>query len=209
MGKLQINRKVLGMVQTNCYLLINNETQEVVLVDPADQAKDLIAAIEQMKLKPAAILLTHGHFDHIGAVGSVAAHFQIPVYAGTDEADMLQDADLNLSGQLGTPMTVKVNRFLADQETFTVAGFAFKVFHTPGHTKGGVCYYIEADAVLFSGDTLFRDSIGRTDLPTGNMSALVRSVQNLLAVLPDETAVYPGHEAETSAGHEKKYNPYL
>lgn len=209
MGKLQINRKVLGMVQTNCYLLINNETQEVVLIDPAAQAKELIATVEEMKLKPAAILLTHGHFDHIGAVGSVAAHFQIPVYAGKEEADMLQDANLNLSGQFGTPMTIKANRFLADQEMFTLAGFEFKVFHTPGHTKGGVCYYIVTEDVLFSGDTLFRESIGRTDLPTGNMSTLVRSVRSLLEVLPDDTAVYPGHEAETTAGHEKTYNPYL
>lgn len=208
MGKLKIEQRVIGMVATNVYLGINTQTKEAFLVDPADQAENIALWLTQSGVTLKAILLTHGHFDHIGAVSELKKKYQVPVYAMAAEAVVMEDSTLNLSAGFSSPFSVKCDYKLKDEEKITVAGFEITAYHTPGHTKGGACYYIEEEQVLFSGDTLFCRSVGRTDFPTGSMGELRRSVQRLLAMLPDEVRVMPGHECDTSILDEKRYNPY-
>lgn len=209
MGKLHLEKMVLGMVGTNFYLAVNEETKEALLIDPPDRADLIAAKVAELEIQPVGILLTHGHFDHIGAATETAGRYGIPVLAHEAEVDVLENTGINLSGNFGGGFTVKADRTVRDGEEFTMAGFQIQVFHTPGHTKGGACYYLPEEQVLFSGDTLFCESIGRTDFPTGSMSALVRSARHLTEVLPEETKVYPGHESMTDIAHEKLYNPYL
>lgn len=198
------------MVQTNTWFAINEETKELILIDPADDAKRIIRKIEADGLKLQAILLTHGHFDHIGAVDDLRAHFQgVQCYAGEKEAEVLENGSYNLSASWAAALSVRADRLLRDKETLNLAGFKIRVIETPGHTKGGVCYYLPEEGVLFSGDTLFRTSVGRTDFPTGSMSQIVRSVQYLTENLPGDTVVYPGHQETTTIAYEKRFNPYL
>ena len=208
MQKMRIVTLQLGMLATNCYLVANEETGELVIIDPADEAERIIARVRQMNARPVAILLTHGHFDHIGAVTSLQKTFAIPVCAMTEEQELLQNAQKNLSGLYGKPVMVQADRFLRDGEKVQLAGFSFAVLHTPGHTVGGCCYYCKEEQVLFSGDTLFHGSVGRTDFPTGSMGMLHDSIHRKLFVLPAETAVYPGHGEATDIAYEKRYNPY-
>ncbi len=208
MGKLKIEQRVIGPVATNVYLGINTETKEAFLIDPADQPDRIAAWIAQAGVTLKAILLTHGHFDHIGAVNELKKQFQVPVYAMAAEAVVMNDSTLNLSCNWASAFTVKCDYELKDEEVLQIAGFEITAYHTPGHTRGGACYYIASEQVLFSGDTIFCHSVGRTDFPTGSMGELRRSLQRMLAVLPDETRVFPGHECDTSIADEKRYNPY-
>lgn len=208
MGKLKIEQRVLGMVATNVYLGIHTETKEAFLVDPADRADYIADWIRKSGVTLKAILLTHGHFDHIGASEELKKEFQVPIYAMAAEAVVLEDSRLNLSANWAAPFTAKCDIELQDEQELKVAGFTVIAYHTPGHTKGGACYYLPEEQVLFSGDTIFRASVGRTDFPTGSMGELRRSVQRMLKLLPDETAVLPGHESDTSIADEKKWNPY-
>ena len=206
MQKMRIVTMQLGMLATNCYLVANEETGELVILDPADEADRILARVRQMNARPVAILLTHGHFDHIGAVASLQKTYSIPVCAMTEEQELLQDAQKNLSGLYVKPVTVQADRFFRDGETVQLAGFSFRVLHTPGHTAGSCCYYLAEEHVLLSGDTLFAGSCGRTDLPTGSMNAIVRSIRERLFALPPETEVYPGHGETTSIGWEQRSN---
>ena len=209
MGKLRIEQKVIGMVATNVYLGINTQTQEAFLVDPADMPEQIEGWIRQAGVTLKAILLTHGHFDHIGAVNVLRKNLQVPVYAMQAEKSVLDDAMLNLSGGHGQGFTVKGDRFLSDMDSISVAGFDMTVYHTPGHTRGGACYYIPEEKVLFSGDTIFCECVGRSDLPTGNHAELVRSARRMLDALPEDVLIFPGHEESTTVAHEKAYNPYI
>ncbi len=209
MGQLELQCEVKGPVQTNVYLGMHKETREAFLVDPADCADELAQWVRSTRATPRAILLTHGHYDHTGAAMRLKAEFQIPIYAMGAERALLSDAALNLSAKWGRGFTVKADRFLEDGETFSVAGFSIKAFHAPGHTKGGACYWIADEKVLFSGDTIFYESIGRTDLPTGNHAELLRTVREILNALPADAAIFPGHGEETTVAHELQYNPYV
>lgn len=209
MGKLRVESLVLGMVATNCYLLQNRETGEIVIMDPADEAERIEQKVAQMGGKPRAILLTHGHFDHIGAADALRRRYEIPVCAPRAEAELLQDPNQNLSLAMGgRGITVTADQLFEDEQCVTFAGLSLQVLYTPGHTCGSACYYLEEEQVLFSGDTLFHCSVGRTDLPTGSMSRLHDSIHRRLFVLPEQTLVYPGHDQMTDIGYEKKYNPY-
>lgn len=207
---MKIETMVLGDVRTNCYLLINEETKEALVVDPADRADVIVRKLIDEGLTLKAILLTHGHGDHILAVGALKKQFGVKVYAAKAEEALLSDTAQNLSKALfGIEVTVKPDVLLEDGQEFEAAGICLRMLHTPGHTPGGCCYYQAEEKILFSGDTLFCGSIGRTDFPGGSLSQLVRSVKEKLLVLPEDVKVYPGHEEMTTIGHEKRYNPYM
>ena len=209
MGQIEIKSMTFGMVATNCYLIINKETKEALLIDPADNALRISNVIEENVCTLKAILLTHGHFDHIMALNELKKRYNVPVYAHEEEEDVLKQSSLNMSGMIGQIYTTQADIYVKDGEHLKLAGLDIIVLHTPGHTKGGVCYYLPKEKVLMSGDTLFHCSIGRTDFPTGSMSQLVRSVKEQLFVLPDDVQVYPGHDSVTSIGYEKQYNPFF
>ena len=209
MDNIKIFHFVLGPVATNCYIVINTETNEAVIVDPAARADRLSDELLKQGASPVAILLTHGHFDHIMAVNELKDKYNIPVYAHRDEEDVLRQTSLNMSTNMGVRYVTEADHYLLDGDKLELAGFDFIVYHTPGHTKGGVCYYMPDQKLLFSGDTLFHGSVGRTDFPTGSMGTLVRSIREKLFVLPDDVQVLPGHEDMTTIGFEKKYNPFL
>ena len=209
MGQIEIKSMTLGMVATNCYLIINKENKEALLVDPADNALRISNVIEENGCTLKAILLTHGHFDHIMGIDTLRREWSVPVYASALEQKVLTDANVNLSVAYGAGYVFADAKFLEDGASLALAGYQIRMISTPGHTAGGCCYYIEEEEVLFSGDTLFAGSVGRTDFPTGSMSTLVRSVKERLLSLPEDTQVYPGHMEATTIGFEKENNPFL
>lgn len=207
---MKIQNFVLGMVGTNCYLVVNEEEKQCILIDPAVYSGEIAEQIRREGLDLRAILLTHGHFDHIMGIDGFRKEFpEIPVYAHREEEALLKDASMNASLEFGRQYTFSGAAYAEDGDMLDLAGMQFQVIHTPGHTIGGCCYYLQEEKVLFSGDTLFRESIGRTDFPTGNGGQLMRSIREKLFILPEETAVYPGHMERTTIGDEKKYNPYF
>jgi glyoxylase-like metal-dependent hydrolase (beta-lactamase superfamily II) len=206
---IAIRMMVLGPVQTNCFFLINEDTKEVLIIDPADSAKRIIQWVNSEQLKPVAILLTHGHFDHILAVNDVKKEYGIPVYASKDEVEVLATPQLNVSTMMGMRLSMKADELFQDGDVLELAGMKLKVIATPGHTIGSVCFYIEEEKMLISGDTLFCTSVGRSDFPTGNGRQLIESIKTRLFVLPDDTAVFPGHNDMTSIGYEKVHNPFI
>lgn len=210
MIQMQVEHLSVGPVQTNCYLAINKETKEAIIIDPGDDADRIGMRLKQLEAKPVAILLTHGHFDHAGAAKTLATQYDILVYAHEKEAKTLEDSRMNLSGPLvGGATTYHADVFLKDEQELTLAGLHMRVLFTPGHTPGGCCYYFPREDVLFSGDSLFCGSVGRTDFPGGSMRTLVDSVRNKLMSLPENTIVYPGHDIETTIEQERMYNPFL
>ncbi len=208
MSNFKILQMRLGMIQTNVYVAVHEDTGECVIVDPADSANVIAQQLSARSLKPVAILLTHGHFDHIGAVDDLRDLYSIPVLALREEQHLLADPEENLSDNYGMNLSIQADEWLTDGQELTLAGEKFTVIATPGHTEGGACYYLPERDVLFSGDTLFCCSIGRTDFPTGSSSALVTSLREKLLVLPESTVVYPGHNEATSIEWEKEHNPW-
>ncbi len=200
---------MLGMCQTNCYFVYREGSSKVIFIDPADYGEQIFKAMKDNGFEVAAILLTHGHFDHIWGCSRLRQLTSAPVYAYEGEEKVLLSSDLNVSAGAGRACTVKANTLLKDGEEVTIEDMTFKVIATPGHTQGSCCYYFEEAGMLISGDTLFEESVGRTDLPTGSMSTLVRSIKDKLFELPDDTVVYPGHGDSTTIEHEKKYNPFI
>lgn len=209
MGKLELQQCVLGPVYTNCYIAKNKETGEALIIDPADSPSKIELKVNAMGARPVAVLLTHGHFDHIMGVEAVREKYQIPVYACRQEEEMLREPSVNMTDQMGKSCSIRPDVFLDDLQVFEAAGFSIQMIHTPGHTKGSCCYYLKEEGVLFSGDTLFCGSVGRTDFPGGSASQIRNSLHRLLAALPDDTNVYPGHDTSTTIGYEKRYNPFV
>lgn len=205
----EVLRYIVGPVCTNCYLLVNHKTGELLVVDPGDQAQLIEKQIEKTGAKPVAILLTHGHFDHAGAAEELADKYQTSIYAHEAEKETLEDPGLNLCGMIGEHKVYRADVFVKDEEVLNLAGFSIRVFFTPGHTIGGCCYYIADEKILFSGDTLFQESVGRTDFPRGSASDLIRAIREKLMPLPDDVTVYTGHDESTLIGYERMHNPYL
>ena len=208
MADLKIGKITLGVCATNCYFIYEQDKNKAIVVDPADDGAYIYSALKDRGFEICAILLTHGHFDHIWGCSELRKLSGAKVYALKEEEDLLQSADLNVSAQVRRPCTVKANTFVSDGDELTIEGMTFKVIATPGHTKGSCCFYFEDEKMLISGDTLFEESVGRTDLPTGSMSVLNKSIKEKLAPLPDDVTVYPGHGNRTTIGHEKNYNPF-
>ena len=205
MKKASIEQMVLGAVSTNAWLVKNKETGEMIIIDPADNAEKIIRKIELMEGNPTAILLTHGHFDHMLAAATLREQYKIPVYAMTAEQEVLESAENNLSAYWATPYTMTADEWLVNGSKLSLAGFDILVLHTPGHTVGSCCFYIKDESVLFSGDTLFAGSIGRTDFPTSSGRQMKESLRKILTGLPEDTRVCPGHNEETTIGYEKRY----
>ena len=199
---LVVKNMVLGMVMTNCYIAYDDVVKEAFIVDPADSADEIQLKITELGVKPVAILLTHGHFDHIGAVDELRDEYKIKVYVYEDEKDVMT-SDANLASMIGKRMSVEADEYLRDLQTIIIGGEKIQVIHTPGHTKGSCCFYLPDEKVLFSGDTMFCQSFGRTDFPTGSMSQLISSIKNRLLKLDDDVKVYPGHNEETKIGFER------
>ena len=191
----------------NIYIYFDKNTKEGVIVDASDSYETVRKTIEENQINVKAILLTHGHFDHILCVDKIRELTKAPVYAHESETVILENAEFNRGVLRGLDITVKPDKFFVDGDVFTFAdGIELKVIHTPGHTAGGVCYYDEKNAVVFTGDTLFRGTIGRTDMPTGDTDTLIKNVREKLFTLPDGVIVYPGHEASSTIAYEKEHN---
>ena len=209
MADLKVRHLVVGAVATNCYIAENRKTKEALIIDPGDNAARIEQIIKEDGVVPVAVLLTHGHFDHIMGIDDFLKAFPVPVYAGEDELPVIEDDRLNVSSMYGPKYAFHGAQPVRDGQVIECAGIEVDVLQTPGHTVGGCCYYLPKEHRLFSGDTLFCASIGRTDLPTGSSSQLVRSVQEKIMTLPDDTKIYPGHMEETSVQFEKEHNPFI
>lgn len=207
MADLEIFRKTLGDMGTNCYIMVNHDTNECIVFDPAAEAEVLKEIFSDPKFKLQAIFLTHGHFDHIGAVKELKDTFHVPVYASKEENEqVLGKLEANLSAMFGNPVTLQADEVLKDGEKIDIIGTTLTCILTPGHTAGGMCYYSEELQSLIAGDTLFCGSVGRTDFPTGNGQVLLNSIHEKLFTLPDETKVFPGHMDSTTIVWEKENN---
>ena len=195
---------VVGMMETNCYIVGDEFTKEVFIIDPGSDYKKIKNIIDAGGLKPQAVINTHGHGDHIGADNE----FSLPIWIHGSDAEFLQDPSKNLSGAFGFLLKTKAaSRILKEGEVLTAGKVKLEVIHTPGHTPGSIC--LKGDGVVFTGDTLFCEGIGRTDFAYGSEECILRSVNEKLFILPDDYAVYPGHGPSTSIGHEKKNNPFI
>lgn len=198
----------VGSLGTNCYILFCEDTLEAAVIDPGGNADEIAAVIKREKLNVKYIINTHGHADHIAANSRIKSITGAAVIIHTDDANMLTNAQLNLSMFIGAGITCDpANRLLKDGDTIVIGLMQIKVIHTPGHTPGGVCLLVEN--ALFSGDTLFAESIGRTDFPGGSHSQLIQNIKNKLMVLPDDINVWPGHGPATTIGWERKMNPFI
>jgi hydroxyacylglutathione hydrolase len=207
---ITIKQMTVGEVMTNCYLVMNPDSHEMVIIDPGGAADRLLSQADAMGGDVQAILLTHGHFDHILAAERLRNTYHCRIFAEEHEKALLEDPVKNLTGMLGagSGLILHADEFLHDQEERSFAGYKVRVMHTPGHTAGGCCYYFPEERVLFSGDTLFAGSCGRTDFPTASMMDMRESLRRLLTELPEDVVVYPGHDRSTTIGDEKRYNPY-
>lgn len=202
----------LGDFMTNCYTLYHQETREAVIIDPASNGAFLYKQLTDQRLTCVGILLTHGHMDHIAGIPELQDKLgqPVPVYAAETEKGILEDPMQNLSTMLaGKPAVLTPDILLKDGQELKLLGTTMHCILVPGHTQGGMCYYLPENHILISGDTLFSGSIGRSDFPTGDGRLLVQSIQDKLLSLPEETTVYPGHNQKTTIGREKKYNPFF
>ena len=205
---LKIETMTVGMAQSNCYI-IHNET-EAIIVDPGGEQARIEQTIERLDIKPIAILLTHTHYDHIGALEGIRDTYNVPVYVAAEENNWLMDPMRNLSGYVGESITTRpAEEELLIGDEMTIGDFTFKVLPTPGHSPGGVSFvFMDGDFVI-TGDALFGGSIGRTDFPGSNHEQLLTSIREQLFTLPEHYTIYPGHMGRSTIGHEKNYNPFF
>jgi hydroxyacylglutathione hydrolase len=209
---MQVDNLVLGAFETNCYVLRHEPgVSQCLVIDTGLDSSPLIDFLQTNGLAPAALILTHGHADHIAGVVELHANFpNMAVCIHRLDAKMLTGEQDNLSMLAGALYKAEPADTLLEQgDVVDKAGIRLEALHTPGHTPGGICLYAADDGIVFAGDTLFDGSVGRTDFPGGSMTQLLRSIKEKLFVLPDETVVYPGHGPTTTIGREKAYNPFV
>lgn len=207
---MRITNLPSGALQANTYLAVDEKTNEGFIVDPGGYNKVLTKEVRDNDVNIKYIILTHGHSDHICGVNEHKAEFpdaKIVAYKG--EEAMLENPNLNQSPGFGVPYSTKADILVSDGDELKVGDVTLKFIHTPGHTEGGMCIYVKEAKALFSGDTLFRQSIGRTDFPGGSYKEIMDSIRKKLFLLPDDTNVFPGHMGTTSIGFEKENNPFV
>jgi hydroxyacylglutathione hydrolase len=207
---LKIHTLLNGPVEENCYLIHLEGSSEAIVIDPGSTPVQLKKAIDEAGLIPLQILATHGHFDHVGAVFALAEAYRAPFACHPLDRELLESLeDTYQFYGMGSTKRPKISRELHDEEMISLGGMNLKVFHTPGHTPGGLCFYHAESASLFSGDTLFRHSIGRSDFEGGDHRQLVASIKEKLFSLPEVTRIYPGHGEASSIAEEKRNNPFV
>jgi hydroxyacylglutathione hydrolase len=209
---MKIDHLILGEYENNCYILRKSEeSSNCLIIDTSLPDPKLVNFLKRYNLNPVATIITHGHADHIIGLRELRKNYpDMKVYIHELDQYMLTDAELNLSALVGKDFkTAAADVIVDDGDMIEIAGLKLEVLHTPGHTQGGICLYSQEDAVLFSGDTLFSGSIGRSDFPGGDMEQLIKGIKAKLLTLPEDTKVYPGHGSATTIKREKKLNEYL
>jgi glyoxylase-like metal-dependent hydrolase (beta-lactamase superfamily II) len=206
---LDVQMVTVGPIAENCFVLRREGSGSGLIVDPGDEADRILATVEQMGAKVEAILLTHCHFDHIGAVKPVATITGAPVYCSEIEAPVLADVMTYVPPGFGPYESYEAEETVRGGETLELAGLTLDVIFTPGHSPGHVTYSVRGEEAMFSGDVLFQGSVGRVDLPGGDGPTLLRSIRALVDAHPPETGVYPGHMGVTTLGAERATNPFL
>jgi len=205
---MKFKRLSLGVYQANCYILHDEKTNETAVIDPGGGFSEIRRYIEANRLKIKYIILTHGHGDHIGALRELKDYTDAIVCIHREDQEMLKSSRINLTVFMGYPdISMEADRLLEDGDILELGDIKLNIIHTPGHSRGGICVYCEDS--LFSGDTLFTGSIGRTDLNGGSYDEIIASIKDKLLILPDNTAVYPGHGPSSAISIEKINNPFL
>lgn len=204
---MYVERIPAGIYAANCYIIGDEKTMKAAIVDPGGDAYKIMIRVKELGYEIVAIILTHGHGDHIGGVMEVKEETNAPVMIHAEDAHMLKDPKKNLSSLMGENSQFEADRLLKNNGIVEVGNLELKIIHTPGHTRGGIT--ISCEDCLFTGDTLFQNSIGRTDFEGGDFDTIIKSIKNKLLVFDDKTLVLSGHGPESTVGHEKKRNPFL
>jgi hydroxyacylglutathione hydrolase len=200
----------VGALQCNCSIFGDEMTREAIVVDPGDEIEDVLAILARHSLKVKAIVITHAHIDHIGGAAKLKAATGAPVYMNARDQELYDRLDIQAAWlQIKTPEQTSIDSEARDGDSIALGDAVFHVLHTPGHTQGSISLWIPAENKLLAGDTLFRDSIGRTDLPGGDGRQILRSIRDKLLTLPEDAVVVPGHGGSTTIGREKERNPFL
>jgi hydroxyacylglutathione hydrolase len=200
----------VGLLQCNCSIFGDEESREAIVIDPGDNIDQILAVLEKHALKVKAIVITHAHIDHIGGAAKLKSATGAPVHMNSSDQELYDGLDMQAAWlQMKTPEKTSIDKEARDGDTLGLGDAVFHVLHTPGHTQGSISLWIPEENKLIAGDTLFRDSIGRTDLPGGDGRQILRSIHDKLLTLPDEAVVVPGHGGNTTIGREKERNPFL
>ncbi|MBI4906110.1 MAG: MBL fold metallo-hydrolase [Acidobacteria bacterium] len=200
----------VGMLQCNCSIFGDEGTREAIVVDPGDEIEQIQAVLERHQLNVKAIVITHAHIDHIGGAHKLKAATGAPVWMNANDQDLYDRIEVQAGWlRMETPERTEIDHAAKDGDTLLLAATPMHVLHTPGHTQGSLCLWMPAENLLVAGDTLFRESIGRTDLPGGNHRQILASIETQLMKLPEDAVVVPGHGPNTTIGYEKEFNPFF
>jgi hydroxyacylglutathione hydrolase len=200
----------VGMLQCNCSIFGDEQSGEAIVVDPGDDIADIEAVLARHRLRVKAIVITHANIDHIGGAHKLKQRTGAPVYMNVNDQELYNHLDMQAAWLgVAAPEQTAIDVVARDGDTLALGPAEFHVLHTPGHTQGSLCLWVPSQQMLVAGDTLFRESIGRTDLPGGDGRQILRSIADKLLVLPENTAVFPGHGPPTTIAHEKEFNPFL